>query len=251
MPATAPLVLVTRTREQSAGLVRALTAAGAEVIEFPVIDIEPLPPPAVVPRADWLVFVSRNAVHHGLPVLGERLARARVAAVGSGTAAALAAAGVEDVLVPPTGAPAGGAGLLASPELASLDGQVVLVVRGVGGREELAAGLRARGAAVDYLEVYRRGTGSGDGAALARLCEGGRRPVVVVTSSEGARNFFDIAGAGLVEWLRELPYATIAPRVAETLRARGARREPVVSTDTDDDALAAAALRAAVAERPG
>ncbi len=46
--------------------------------------------------------------------------------------------------------------LVQLPALQVLNGQRVLIVRGVGGRGWLAQVLTARGASVDYLEAYRR-----------------------------------------------------------------------------------------------
>ena len=144
----------------------------------------------------------------------------------------------------PAGAAPGGEGLLAHPALAGVAGRDVLIVRGRGGRETLAEGLAARGARVRYLEVYRRVAGP-RGDALDRLQAAGRHPAVLVTSGESVRNLFELAGPGLADWLRGLPFAVIAPRVAEAVRAHGAEQEPVIARGTDDAALAEAALRAA------
>ena len=242
-------VIVTRPRELAGDLCGLLRAAGAQPIEFPVIDIQPLTPAAVSVRPDILLFVSRNAVRHGLPHVGHLLVTARVGAVGSGTAAALAAAGVTDALTPPAGAPAGGAGLLANPALApeAISARRVLIVRGVGGSDELALGLRERGAAVEYLEVYRRVLARPDPATLARLRDEGREPVIIVTSSEGARNLFDIVGPALATWLRGLRFVVISPRVAQTIREQQVIVEPLLADAADDRSLAAAAVSAAAA----
>jgi len=59
--------------------------------------------------------------------------------------------------------------LLAMPELAQVNGQRFLIIRGQGGREELANVLRSRGASVDYLDVYKRVMPSIDNAKLLEL----------------------------------------------------------------------------------
>ena len=93
-------VLVTRPRGQQAGLVQALQSAGARVVELPTQEIVPRAGAeldrrarGVLPAADWLFFVSPNAVRHALGLV-RRLGiawpgHARVASVGRGTSAAL------------------------------------------------------------------------------------------------------------------------------------------------------------------
>src|SRR5690242_156230 len=99
-------VVVTRAREQASELRTQLEALGAEVVELPSIAIEPLP--VVVPDLgpySWLVLTSANGVAALFDTLAAqgRDARAlgglRVAAIGPGTAAALAARGIRADLV--------------------------------------------------------------------------------------------------------------------------------------------------------
>ena len=249
MAEDAVAVVVTRPREMAGNLCALLRAAGAEPIEFPVIEIAPLTPPPAPADADFVLFVSRNAVRHGIAHVKHLLTRARVGAVGSGTAAALAAAGIEKPLTPSPDSAAGGAGLLANAALAraAVGGRRVLIVRGEGGNTDLANGLRERGAEVDALAVYRRTTAGVDCAPLARLCEEDRDTVLVVTSSEGVRNLFHIAGPALGEWLRGRRFVAISPRVVAALRAERVAPEPVLARAADDQSLAAAALLAAAA----
>jgi len=94
------------------------------------------------------------------------------------------------------------------------------------------------------LAVYRRTPPSADRGRLQRLRDSHRRPVMVMTSSEGVRNLFRLAGPELHDWLRGLRYAALAPRVAVALREHGVRTPPVLANDTGDSALADAALAA-------
>src|SRR5262245_6075688 len=107
-------IVVTRARAQAAGFVDALAAAGADVIPCPTIEIVApaswAPLDAAIARVesyDWIVLTSVNGVEMFFERLrvGRRdvraLHRARIAAVGSETAAALAARGVLVDVVPP------------------------------------------------------------------------------------------------------------------------------------------------------
>jgi uroporphyrinogen III methyltransferase / synthase len=92
-------IIVTRPRDQSAQLVKRLEALGHEVVSQPLIEIVPIDDgPVSTDGYDWVVVTSPNGA--------EQLARRRhgplprVAAIGPGTAEALAAHGIDADLVP-------------------------------------------------------------------------------------------------------------------------------------------------------
>ena len=101
-------VVVTRAREQASELRVRLEDLGAEVLELPAIALDPidfeLPD---LSRYAWVVFTSANGVDAffdgGLAPAGldaRALGTARVAAIGPGTASALARRGIRADLVP-------------------------------------------------------------------------------------------------------------------------------------------------------
>ena len=107
LPLAGRTVAVTRARAQASGLAASLAALGARVVQAPVIRTRTLEGPALDPSPyDLLCITSPN----GVPVLFERLraggrdARAlagvRIAAIGGGTAAALAERGVIADVIP-------------------------------------------------------------------------------------------------------------------------------------------------------
>jgi len=148
-------IVVTRARAQASGLVARLRDLGAEVDECAVIRIEPIEGPALDPRAYGLVCVtSPNAPRLLLERCGgdaRALAGVTVAAIGPGTAAALRECGiVADVVAERFVAE----GLLeALPH--DLRGTRALVARAEEARDALPDGLRAAGAEVDVVPLYR------------------------------------------------------------------------------------------------
>jgi uroporphyrinogen-III synthase len=79
-------------------LAERLRADGLEVVDYPLVRIEPLDgPPVRAHTYDWVVVTSRNAVDALLRRLDGPLPR--VAAIGPGTTEALRAKGIEPVLV--------------------------------------------------------------------------------------------------------------------------------------------------------
>jgi uroporphyrinogen III methyltransferase / synthase len=91
-------IIVTRAREGSDRLSARLRAEGHEVVECPLIRIEPVEgPPIRVDGYDWVIVTSAIAAE----LLVRRLdgALPKTAAIGPGTAEALRAHGVEPALV--------------------------------------------------------------------------------------------------------------------------------------------------------
>jgi uroporphyrinogen III methyltransferase/synthase len=116
-PLSGVRALVTRTREQAGELAAVLRELGADVVEAPAIRVEPPRSWHKVDAAidavrggayEWVVLTSVN----GVGFLFERIAtlgcdarvfgKTKIAAVGAGTAAALAARGIVADLVPST-----------------------------------------------------------------------------------------------------------------------------------------------------
>ena len=152
-------VVVTRTRQQASELSVALREVGAEVIEVPVIEIAaPAGGDAELAAAagrlgdyDWVVLTSPNGAERLLAAIPDARAfgGAKVAAIGPGTAAALASGNVRADLVPER--------FVAEALVAAMpDGPgKVLLARAEVARDVLPDGLRARGWEVDVVDVYR------------------------------------------------------------------------------------------------
>ena len=153
------IVVVTRAVHQSTGFVRLLEGLGATVKHFPVIAIAPPEDWGPVDRAiagldqyGWLIFTSANAVDCFFDRAGTARVKGRVAAVGPATAQALAARGVAVDLVPPDHI---AEGLVAAFAERDLTGVRMLLPRAASAREVLPKALRAQGAIVDAVDVYR------------------------------------------------------------------------------------------------
>lgn len=246
-------VLVTRPRHQSAGLAALIESCGGTAIRFPVIEILPardLRPAqaafASLDDFDRVIFVSPNAVEHGLALMDTARAgnaRTPMMAVGESTAAALEQAGFGCVLRPVEGASS--EALLALPELQgeAAAGSRILIVRGEGGRQLLGDTLSKRGARVQYAEVYRRAPPAVNGSGIAARGKDGGIDAIVITSREGLENLFALLGDGSAEWLKNAGYVVVSERLAAHARALGIREQSVVAAGADDEALIEALVR--------
>ncbi|HEX6961536.1 MAG TPA: uroporphyrinogen-III C-methyltransferase, partial [Lacipirellula sp.] len=140
-------ILVTRPVHQSESLVERLTELGAEVLVQPAIEIGPPPDWTAVDATitdltsfDWLVFSSANGVQYFLDRIEQQggdmraLTGAKIAAIGPGTADALAAYHLHADLQPEVYR----AEALAEALLPVAVGKRVLLLRANRGREVLA-----------------------------------------------------------------------------------------------------------------
>lgn len=245
LPLAGRCVVVTRPRHQAAELVERLTAAGAEPLVHPLLEIEAAadaaPLDAAIARlADYrfAAFVSPNAVAFALPAIaasGGWPADLQALAVGPGTVRALADHGVRNTIAPTERFDS--EALLALPQLApgQVAGRRVAIFRGDGGRDLLADTLRVRGATVDCVTCYRRrGPANGCEPLFARWRQG-RLDAVTVTSSEGLRHLIDALGATGMAYLRATPLFVPHARIAETAKSYGLLR--VVTTPAGDDGV--------------
>ena len=158
-------VAVTRARAQASALSDRLRGLGAEVVEAPAIRIVPRPPEdgglaAAVGRIEDYALVCLTSPT-GVELLLDALARAGldaralagaiVAAIGPGTARALAARGIRPDVVPERSI---AEALVESLADVAVDGRRVLVARAAEARDVLPDALRDRGAHVDVVALY-------------------------------------------------------------------------------------------------
>jgi uroporphyrinogen-III synthase len=241
-------VLVTRPVDQAERLCRLLTEAGHECVRLPLIEIRPAVDPAplavladTLDDYDLAVFISVNAVQAGLDaVLARRSwpAHTRIAAVGARTAEAVRAHGLEVDLLPAHSF--NSEALLALDELADMQGQRVVILRGNGGRDLLRDTLRARGAQVDYVEVYRRVCPDVDDATLERLLQPGYLDCITITSNEALQNLESLAGPGRRAALHRIPLVVIGARQAHLARELGYAPAARVAAHAGDEYIVAA-----------
>ena len=230
-------VAVTRARAQSSGLAARLRALGAEVVEAPAIRIAQLDGPAPeIGRYDLVCVTSPN----GVRLLFSRLAQdgldarafgsARVAAIGPGTAAALAERGITADVVPERFV---AEGLVEA--LADVPVRRALIARAAEARDVLPDALRERGAEVDVVALYETVAEPLSDAQLAAV---GGADYVTFTSSSTVRFFLEAAGDRLGADTR---LVSIGPVTSSTLRERGL--EPHVEAQRHDiDGLVEALL---------
>ena len=219
-------IVVTRARAQASELARRLDALGAEPIELPAIRIEPRIDSDDVRRAveslhayALVCLTSSNGVNLLFEAMAAQgrdaraLANASVAAIGSGTEAALASYGVIADIVPDRFV---AEELVEALDALQLQGKPVLVARAAEGREVLPDALRRKGAEVDVVTLYETVAEEPDPDALERARDA---DFITFTSSSTVRNYFEAAGKnGVPDGAR---IVSIGPVTSQTIREAG------------------------------
>lgn len=228
-PLSGKRIVITRARQQAGELARQLQELGADIFEFPAIEIEPVRdavPIDHVGKYDWVVFTSVNAVDMLFERLEElgRDARdfhgVRLCVIGSATREAVRRRFLNPDLMPEKYdaehvlealVTAGG----------SLEGKRFLLPRADIARTFLPRELRARGADVTELIAYRTVLPkSTDELADALVAYGPH--VITFTSSSTARNFCELVGQERLRSLRSnAVFASIGPLTTETAEQLG------------------------------
>jgi uroporphyrinogen-III synthase len=236
-------VLVTRPAgESSDALCAALAAAGCHAHSLPLLELTALPqlPPAqrrLVLEMDLfqhVIFISANAVRFGMALVEDCWPQPPIGinwyAVGTATAAALGHFGI-DAITP--GSAMTSEGLLALPSLRDVAGQRVLIVKGEGGRETLAAQLRCRGAVVDELACYRRGLPEMPAGELAASLARWAIDVIMLSSGEGLANLQLLLSPAETLKLKHTSLIVPSQRVASMAREAGFERIVVAENASD------------------
>jgi uroporphyrinogen-III synthase len=219
-------IVVTRTREQAAGVVDRLHALGATVVVVPLISTVPLATPEEIvrcaaelrsaPEPRWVAFTSATAVRLVVGAAGlESLAGTRVAAVGPATARVLEDAGrVPDLVAADRDA----SGLAAAMLMQDLAGATVWFPAAEGASDRLVEALREAGATVTVQHIYRSVMPDAAPERLRAAIDDGV-DAITLTSGSTARNLASIVGAG------SLPAAVsiicIGDQTASEARANG------------------------------
>lgn len=225
-------VAVTRSQGQQGPLAHRLHELGAEVVPLPTIAFEAgpeAPVAAAIARLgayDRVIFTSANGVDYFLDALyaagrdPRAFGAARLACIGPATARRLRARGLVADTVPETFV---AEGLLDALLEEGIAGQRILIPRAAVAREILPETLRAHGAEVEVLPVYRTVQPPIDPAALARVVDG-EVDLVTFTSSSTVHHFralFDDATFAAVKG--HVGAACIGPITADTAREHGLR----------------------------
>jgi uroporphyrinogen-III synthase len=203
-------VVVTRPRDQAGPLVERLEELGHEVVECPLIEIEPTDRPVEVEGYDWVIVTSSNAARELVRRADAPLPK--VAAVGPGTAEMLRELGVEPAFI---------------PRVSSQDGLLAEFPRPAG-RVLFAAAEGARRGPIEELGAAFVPLYTTRLVRPAKLPEG---DLVVLASGSAAKSF---AALGV-----DIPVVSIGPQTTRQAEEAGLRVVAEARTHDLDGLVAA------------
>ncbi|HXX53619.1 MAG TPA: uroporphyrinogen-III C-methyltransferase [Thermodesulfovibrionales bacterium] len=265
MPMFGHRVLV--TREHSSGF-EPLEELGAEIIEFPTIEI--VPPNSFkeidaairnIQTYSWIIFTSANGVRYFLKRFLERdrdirdLKGIKICAIGTKTASEINKYGMRVDLVPDEFRAEGLIKAFARVEgqkstSGSLKGLKFLLPRAEVAREAFPQRVRELGGEIDVPVVYRAVKPELHGKRLKRFLKEGRITIATFTSAATFNNFVEIMGSDALELLKDVTIAVIGPVTAKAIEQAGLKVE-IIPKESTIEALVSDIIRAKAQEKIG
>jgi uroporphyrinogen III methyltransferase / synthase len=247
-------VLVTR---EHAGEFEILEEFGAEIIEFPTIEIVPPENYNDLDRSidkietyDWLIFTSRNGIKYFLKRFFEKdrdirdLKGIKICAIGTKTAKEIKKYGIKIDLIPDEfraeglikafthHPPLSKGGIEEGVSSELLKGMRFLFPRAEVAREIFPEKVRELGGEIDVPVAYRTIKPELYGKRLRRFLKEGRISIATFTSASTFNNFMEMMGKDAEDLLEDVTIAAIGPVTARVIEKAGLKVAiiPEVST---------------------
>lgn len=232
-------IVVTRAREQASDFSDLLKEYGADVIEFPTIEIVPpkkwdgidmaikrLSKPVHAGSKqgyDWAIFTSINGVKYFVQRLKKHgkdireLKGIKICAIGPKTKEGIEGLGIRVDFMPKEYRAEG-----IIKGLGKVKGKNILLPRAEVAREILPEELIKRGAKVDVVSAYRTVKPKVKTDEIRGLFKKGKIALVTFTSSSTVANFLDMFKKGEgIEFLKNVKVASIGPITKNTANGYG------------------------------
>ncbi|MFC1925347.1 uroporphyrinogen-III C-methyltransferase [Chloroflexota bacterium] len=235
-------ILVTRARHQASALSSLLLEKGAQPVEMPVIQINPVPDTDELDKAilnlgtyHWIVFTSVNGVEaffnrlHALKLDTRWLKGSKIGTMGPATAAALRENGLYPEYVPEIYTSQGFIdGLRRNRDI---KGCKFLLPRADIAPKDLIYELEKMEAKVHEITAYRTVAASGDVSRGKQMLNAGEIDIVTFASSSTVTNLVKMMGE---EWkaINKATVACIGPQTAATAEKAGIRVDIMASEHT-------------------
>ncbi|WP_457934314.1 uroporphyrinogen-III synthase [Pseudoalteromonas sp. SCSIO 43210] len=232
-------ILITRPEGKGAALAQQLEQAGYQASLFPVLKITHLTPSSTelspLLNADKVIFISQDAVSALSQLKPDINTKAQFYAVGQQTA---------DIIYEQFGVRAAlpkqydSEGLLALKSLAEVDGSNIVLVKGQGGRPELAKTLKERGAFLNNCVVYKREPTESILPNWTDHWKSQNVHGIVITSNAAVDAIFKSLAAHQLQWLQQCQFYVASERIAAYLKLQQVSLANIhIAAGASDDAM--------------
>lgn len=228
-------IINTRSRHQASMLTQSLTELGAEVIEFPTIDIKFTTDGKDLQEAidrihnyDWLIFTSVNSVQAFLKSLLKKysdiriLGNIKIAGIGAGSSKAITSYHITPDIIAKNSV---AEGLIAELESADLwKNKQVLIPRADKARDILPETLTSWGAKIDIITVYKTVRPTDINRHVLSDIMENRYDLVTFTSSSTFKNFRDLLKEEKLEKIiADIKAVSIGPITSDSMINSGVK----------------------------
>ncbi|MCL1050176.1 uroporphyrinogen-III synthase [Shewanella abyssi] len=219
-------VLLTRPAGRNQLMEEALSFRNVSYLTTPLLQVKPTSNldtqqiDSALQQTDIFIFISTNAVKFASTAIADKWpSSAQYFAVGEATYLALKALGIHAEKAPDDCQQT--EGLLSLSALKHVNNKSIIIVRGVGGREDLALELIRRQANLGYWEIYQRGCPELDISNINQQWQTFGIDTIIITSGEILDNLIKTVPNELFAWLQTCHIIVPSSRVYEKAIAYG------------------------------
>ena len=237
-------ILITRPTHQAQNLIAQIQNSGGVAVHFPTLEITPTENikknELIIKKLnqyDFVIFISPNSafliakfIHRICPFWPEN---SKILATGPGTALALTQCNLPCHDYPKKDF--SGNGLLNLAMLKNITQKKILIIKGEGGRSYLARGLKARGAKVDSLSVYKRQLPKIDNSTT--IPDQKTIDVIICTSHNGLKNLVCLLYPYWKTILLKKQLLVISSRLKDGAKKLGFVKPPLISDNATNTAI--------------
>jgi uroporphyrinogen-III synthase len=236
-------VLITRPAHQAKELAAQIQYYGGIAVHFPTLEVigtknikKVILGIKKLNQYDLVIFISPNSVFNSAEsihcIWPAWPKNAKTIATGPGTVLAL-----KQYDLPSDDCPEkdfSGIGILNLAALQDIKQKKILIIKGVGGSLYLAKSLRARGAQIDSLNVYKRQLPKID---KANIPVQKTIDVIICTSHSGLKNLVGLLYPYWKGILFKKQLLVISPRLADSAKKLGFVKPPLISDNATNAAI--------------